>query len=423
MGMGLRHCDFDQLLSERGNDYILINSLDPISDIELKNRLTVTTYNTGTFSMIPECSCGLTTVENTPGKSLGDKCDYCHTEIKPHTSRKPEANIWMKVPEGVKSFINPRFLWVFMDLYSISSSRNLIKWLLDPTDRSYGSDKYTEYLKSQGIQRGLNYFLENTDFIMEHLNNYDVFDKHIGLKEQLYLVYKRDKDILFPTHLPLIHKSFTVVERAQLGTFADVKELTPFLDVVNLIVSLNNKLNPPSQRKKEAVVAKALFQLVEYYVAHLKDEHNSKEGTYRKLVFGSKLPWTARMIVAPIIGPHDYDEMHYPWSASVILHELHLTNKFLKQGMTPNAIKNKILHAVNNYDPDIDAIFDEMIATSPHRTMVSGKPGMMMIENRNPSLKVGSIQSLVITKIKKDPKDITKNISVLILGSSNTDSM
>ena len=44
-----------------------------------------------------------------------------------------------------------------------------------------------------------------------------------------------------------------------------------------------------------------------------------------------------------------------------------------------------------------------------------------MIENRNPSLRMGSMKALLLTKVKTDPTDITTSISVMILSSSNTD--
>ena len=93
----------------------------------------------------------------------------------------------------------------------------------------------------------------------------------------------------------------------------------------------------------------------------------------------------------------------------------------MKKGLKPNEIKRRILHAVNNYDEEIHEMINYIIESSPHRTRLSGKPGFMEIENRNPSLRMGSMKSLLITKVKTDPTDITTAISVLILGSSNTD--
>ena len=57
---------------------------------------------------------------------------------------------------------------------------------------------------------------------------------------------------------------------------------------------------------------------------------------------------------------------------------------------------------------------NELIAEAPNQRIP-------VIFQRNPTLHRGSAQLLYITKVKKDPRDITISLSVLVLSAPNAD--
>lgn len=425
MGVALVHEDFNEQLESLNGDYICINDLDPIADMELINRLTVTTYEGSTFSLTPSCSCGMTTRETHPDKNIGDKCDYCFTEIAVPSSRKLSSTVWLRAPDGVPAMINPRFLGTMLVVFETRNHQKdtIIHWLLDPYFKGLQGDPGIQYIEENtSIKRGLKYFIEHADEIMELICTDDnVFPKKQAERAQLLEVYRRDKHVLFPTHLPLTDKSFNVIERSHLGNYIDVQAFNPYMEMINTIIGLKRLKNKPSLSKCEHAAAKTLFGLVDYYNNYISVFHNKKAGEYRKQIYGSRLPWTSRQVIVSLTDPHDYDEIHFPWAGMIPLYEYHLTNLMFKDGFTPNQIKARLHRAISNYDEYIDSLFDRLISESPYRTKLSGKPGLPAIHNRNPSLKMASLQQVYITKVKKDPKDITKAISPLPLPGMNGD--
>lgn len=427
MGGYVKLVNYRDRLEKLNGNFVILNDLDPMENFDLIKRLCITSYDGQTFSLIPSCSCGITSLDKYPHLNVGDRCTYCHTQIAVQTSRPLEPIVWIRAPEGVDWLINPEFLSLMLETYKEGNAKySVIHWLLDPLDdKSYVNKEIIEFMKANGVKRGMRYFYEHTEEILTLMADSDIFHRHKVEKRQLLALFQKEnpKGTIFTQYLPLPHKSFNVVEKSQLGSYVDMKSFTPYMNAVNAMLSLNYQKATPSISRRESVTAKTLFGLESYYADFIKNNHNKKKGKYRQHIYASRLPWTARMVITSIHVPHDFDEMWYPWGASIGLFEVHLTSVLLRRGYTPNEVSRKLLHAVSNYDKEIDEIFEEMIASSPHRTTLSGKPGLMIVENRNPSLKTGSMQQVLITKIKKDVTDISKSYSVLILGALNGDKL
>lgn len=422
MGTTLKHNDYREKLENLNGQFLYLNDLDPETDAELISRLTRMTFTTTSFSLIPSCACGETTKQNTPNIKEGDLCPYCYTEITTHSNRKIESRLWIRPPKDVKAFLSPWFVTTLLDVYKTKGSGStVIHWLLDPYDNGFDQVEVINYLQYHGVKRGINYFVENADRIMELLNNDDIFRKDNAKRNQLYVTYLKNKHLLFPTDIPITDKSFNIHEKSHLGSYVDQGTVRPYMAAVNAILGLKRLRRPPSVSRQEHVAAKVCFSLANYYESYISSFHNVKSGEYRRGVYGGRLPWTSRQVITSIVEPHDYDEMHFPWKAAIPLYEHHITNYLLKRGYTPNQCKSKILTAINVFDQEIADILDDIIATSPFHTAYSKKPGLMHLHNRNPTLKIGSIQTVYITKIKHDLNDITKSISVLTQSVMNSD--
>ena len=424
MGVGATLPDYDKDLEHLGGQVVYLNDLDPINDHELIKRLTISVYDGASFTLIPVCSCGMTSLENHPELDIGDTCEYCHTEINLQSSQTLKPIVWIRAPEEIGKLINIYFLDLLINAFKTGGSGNkghLIKYLLDPTDEEFNNEEQKFYLESQGIQRGLSYFVNHLDYVLRTILNPTYFRVKHDTASQLLEFLRTHRDKCTPVAIPLLHKSFNVIEKAQLGSYVDLKSFNPYMNIINTVTTMNRPGRSLSLTRKEKILTGVLFELREHLTSKFAADYNKKSGEFRKHLYGSRIPWTSRMVVTSIHGVHDADEMHYSWSAAIPLLEVHLTNLFIKKGYKPNVIKQRLLRAINNYDEEIHQMMNEIIQSSPHRTLLSHKPGFMAIENRNPSLRMGSMKSLLITKIKPDPTDITTSISVLILSSSNTD--
>lgn len=422
MGVTLRHNDYRERLASLNGQFLYLNDLDPEQDKELISRLTRMTFTGTTFSLIPSCACGETTKQNTPNIKEGDRCPYCYTEVTTHTNRRIESRLWIRPPDDVDAFLSPWFVSTLLDVYkNKGSNATVIHWLLDPYENGFDQPDVINYLEYHGVKRGINYFVRNADRVMELLNNDDIFKKDNSRRNQLYATYLKNKEKLFPVDIPITDKSFNVHEKSHLGSYVDQETVRPYMTAVNAILGMKRLRRAPSVARQEHVAAKVCFALANYYESYISNFHNVKSGEYRRGVYGGRLPWTSRQLITSIVEPHDYDEMHFPWKAAIPLYEHHITNYLLKRGYTPNQCKDKILTAINVFDQEIADILDHLIATSPYKTGFSGKPGLMVLHNRNPSLKIGSIQTMYITKIKHDLTDISKSVSILTLPVANGD--
>lgn len=405
-----------------GEGAVILNDLDPVKDPLLIEDLILTRQDKTRFSIAPSCSCGRTTTQNTPGKVVGSKCDVCQTVICNPLERPLEPIVWIRAPEGIDGLINPNFLMMLREAYQVGTQKtSIFQWLLDPSDTQFNQKVHIEYMEANGVQRGISYFMANRDRIMALLDNDDVFSNSgYEQRKQLMKLYHDHKDILFPRMLPIIHKQFIMIEKTHIGSYTDMNVTPALLKAINTFISMKveRRLTP---KKRDSIVARTLFRLADFYAGIVKNDLQSKKGLFRRHIVGSRAPFTARAVITSNHGVHDYDEIHYPWSVAVVLFEIHITNYLIKAGHTAKSAKQKIIQAVKQYDKEIDDIMTDIINSSPFRTQLSGKPGYPVIEQRNPSLKMASKMCFLMTKIKKDPEDVTKSLSILGLAGSNAD--
>lgn len=237
MGVLLRHHDYRQTLERMNGQFLYLNDLDPEQDAVLIERLTRSTYDGSSFSLIPTCACGETTKDKSPNVHEGDRCPYCFTEVCSPTHRKIESRLWIRTPPDVVGFLLPRFVSVLLDVYGRSKTApSVIHWLLDPYEKGFDDEVVIRFLEHHGVKRGINYFINNADKVMMLLNNDDIFPKKQTERNQIYAMYQQDKEVLFPTDLPITDKSFNVHEKSHLGNYVDMATMRPYMVAINLIL-------------------------------------------------------------------------------------------------------------------------------------------------------------------------------------------
>ena len=397
---------------------VIVNDLDDSSETQ-KNHInrTVFTVQGDVYTNIPSCECG----ELTNAYNLGVRCDTCGTHVKRKLETTLEPLVWIRSPEGVAPFINPR-IWYMLNEWFNKSGFSVIQYLADTTyDPQLKNQDWRNIiisdLHNRGITgRGWNYFVENFDMIIEALFSLASVRK-TGNKasdyKPLHDLIIRDRAILFSRYLAMPNRSLLIIEDNDSGKWRD-DSIDGVINAIRLMTGIDVSARPMSIRSKENRVVKVMGYLSEF---HAKFEKNNakKEGIWRKHVMGSRSHFSMRTVISSLTGPHHYYELHIPWGAAVSLLRYHIANK-LERKKHWNSLKiSKFLNKYAlEYHPLLDEIFKELIAESPY-------DGIPVVHTRNPVLGYGSMHLMYITKVKTDTQDNTTGTSILDVVPWNLD--
>jgi len=365
-GIHIEPVSHDGLFSTLQHQPAIVNDYDISSDVDKQslNELLFTEYDGDTLSAVPSCSCG----HLTGGEYEGLLCRECHTTVCSVTERPLESVLWMRVPDGIDAFISPA-AWRKLSKILHIPNFDTMSYLTDPQYTWGGKGAAAQKLVSLNLPRGLNEFHRNFDQIIAAIFASTAIKpthrKDIGPE---WLAKYRDR--IFTRYLPIPSKMVFIVEKAGSGQtmYADMK-MKGCLDAIRTIGSIETATLGVSERTKNSRTVKAIRQLAEFYYAFYKGNISSKKGWLRKAVYGSRLDFTARTVISSIFGPHTYDEIILPWSLSVELLRLHLTNKLRKLNFTPNEAKGKINQSIRQYDALISDLLDELINESTHQAL------------------------------------------------------
>lgn len=412
MGVHLRLVNHDTLFNKATHTAIVVNHFDLHSQAHLEhlNELIYTTYDDDALEVLPHCDCKYLKGAH----NVGVKCPECGTYCLSVTERPLESALWIAAPEGVDAMINPE-VWIILSKKLMDGGVSVLEWLTNPSYH-VPDEKLPlsiKKLKEKNVPRGLNHFYRHFDEIMDLLINGKVIKNgKLEEREELLVFLQENRDAIFSKHLPIPSKLAFITEKTPMGTYAD-PTMGPAVEAIRTISGIENSITPLTQKKRESRTVKAIMQLSEYYETFFSKSLGPKAGWFRKHVYGSRVHFSFRAVISSISDPHDYEEVHLPWSMSVMFFKVHLISKLLKRGFTPNEALRHIHKHTLKYDLLIDEIFQELISEA------GGSIPILL--QRNPSLTRGSIQQLKVTKIKTDPNVNTISLSVLILAAFNAD--
>ncbi len=412
MGVSRILINQEELFHSMASESIIVNHFNVNSQEEKEklNNLIMTRYEGDSLDVLPSCDCGKVTGEY----NVGIKCPNCNTFCVSVTERPLESALWIAAPEGVKTLINPDAWIIFSKRFSFNG-HNVIEWICNPHYK-VPTDPYPpkiQQLKKLGVPRGLNNFYDNFDSIMKLLFENNIVQNSNKDKDLFWAFIQRYREAIFTRYIPIPSKLAFITESTSTGMYADTS-MTPAIDAIRTISSIENSITPVSLTKKESHSVKAIVKLANYYQDFASKQLGSKYGWFRKHVFGSRLHFSFRSVISSLSENHVYDELHMPWSMSVMVLETHLTSKLISRGYTPNESIKFLREHTLKYHPLLDELFQELIAEGPENSI----PCMFQ---RNPSLVRGSAQRLRITRVKTDPGDNTVGLSVLVLSSLNAD--
>lgn len=417
MAVTLKLINFDTIFNRIKSQKILINYED-IFNVENKEKLDsiiLKNYSEDNLSIIPSCSCG----ELKGAYYIGEVCHKCGTHVTSNLDDNISFLVWVARPQEVEHFISPQVLGILLNRYKITKSNiSLIKYIMLPNFKldKRAQKRNTEQLEkldfllaSNNIKRGYNSFIQNFFKIIEILETEFIKEKP-NPDFNFYEFLVRNKDYIFSNYLPFPNRVIFAIESNELGKFIDKSLLNP-INVIRRLTGIDLYTKPSAV--KQAKVANSLIDLSEFYTSYMKFMMFNKLGLNRQHIASTRCHFTARAVISSIYGPHEYDEIHIPWSIACTLLREHVLNRLYVRKYTYKQAINFLQYHNKIYHPILEEIFNEIIAAS--------NGGLRCLFNRNPSLHRGSIQSVRITRVKTNTEDNTISMSYLIGPSFNSD--
>lgn len=413
MGIHLELVNFEALLCNSIIEPVIVNSFDVRDEdnIEKINRILLTTYTSDSLEVAPTCECGSIKGEY----NLGIICDKCNTECITVVDQPLQSAAWVssEVMEGIDTLISP-IVWIMLKQYLTVGQVSILDWITNPKYRPPVDIPEIERLKVLGIQRGYNNFCRNFDSIIDAIvNGRVVTRKTVAVRKEIEKLVTENRELIFTKYLPIPSKVAFIKEDTSTGSYTD-KTMVLGIDAVHTLCSITHSNIELSLPAREGRIVSGLNKLSDYYQTFFKDSLSPKKGWLRKHVYGARLHFSFRGVIASITEPHDYDEVHIPWSMALNVFKTHLSNKLLKLGYTPNETLRIIKENTLKYDPLIDSLLRELIDEAP-------EGGISILLGRNPTLTRGSVVALRVTDIITDVTVKSIRISVLILAAMNAD--
>ena len=393
--------------------------------VDIINDLIRTHYPDDKLDTVPKCQTGCTV----GAYNLGRICKKCGTEVMRDIVRPLESKLWLKVPDGVPAFINPRFWRIITSMFS-TAKLDIMQYLTDPNyipgDGKKIPDnditrKIMKYLEDHGIERNMKYFYHNFDYVMEVLLVPKPFLKNKKNGLQICMDYsefvRRYRHCIFTRYIPFPSKLIFPSEQSGSMTFIDPTMILAF-DSVKLLCNI---VNSPVRLSKKAVYSKTSkvnSLMADYHHSFKYKTCGGKKGTFRKHHDSTRSAFTARNVITPLAMEHEYDEVHIPWMMGLTLLKLHIVNKMIRRKFTPkHSFRIIDAHVRNSSGAGgdlLEEILIELIVECPEK----GIPAAIL---RNPTLERGSDQLFRITKIIRNCNVSAVMISVLAIKAPNAD--
>lgn len=315
---------------------------------------------------------------------------------------------------GETQIISPIFFSRIKKLIKVKNLNKIINFEVR-TDEN-GNFMENNTIKFQNI--GVPGFIQNFEEIME-----EYADKSLPEYETVMKAYEEEK--LFISVFPVF--SAKLRPGVLFSGSKNTKSIFKYDDInmyYNLIVAHSNKISE-NREKGNIDVAEDLKTITYPEILKLQETANyicdliinnflkSKKGICRKLVASTRVNYSARNVLTPIMDI-DLDCVALPYLTFLELYRFLLINLMVKtEGITFNKADERIQAAKNHFDKKIYKYMNELVKKS--------KLGLRIILNRNPSINLGSLLLLQIQKVKDDYSDLTLSVNNSILANLNAD--
>ena len=417
MGLYLKVMDNDALFAAQKTPPTIINYVRTATTDEKSafNELIYSVFDGDVMDNVASCECRTLI----GASNIGAHCTNCGHPVKSRDLGNIEPLLWIQTPEGnsgkTPKLINPAILEKLCDHF-VKNNFSIVRYLVDITYRvECKIPGLLFYLSDKGIQRGYKYFYENYDYVVESLFAHKLFRRKRNqlVEYPIETFLKDNRHITFCDHVPLPNKTMLVIEDTATGSYRD-KSIEFAIDAMRTVAGLDLPVKGYRASVKQNRMIKALFLLIDFVNAYVKNCVRGKPGAIRKHVIASRVHFAGRTVITSNTEPHDYEALYYPWGAATSMLRLHLMTKLMAMGMTQREGVSFLNKHAAKYHPLLDRLFKELINESDYK-------GIPVLLCRNPTLMRGSILRLFITKIKTDLNDPSTTLSILVINPLNAD--
>lgn len=406
-------------------DIIYFNDFDFCldEDRDRMSKLIRMDFNGDTFETIASCECGYLHGNEYIGKMK--TCIKCGGEVELLVESDLENKVWVRLPEGVKTFINPGFYKTFFTRITIPTPKlEIVTWLIDPTYRRMIGKKDTQSfmklnreLTKLGVQPGLNNFYANCDRIMEHFligEGRTSTSLSAAVSQRYFEFYQEYRDRIFCKHLPVPNKIMTIIERSGKEAYS-FKEQMDINAIYQSIADTRDtsdfyRVTENDIKESEGIVGKSIVKLAHLASANNKENLFKKKGLSRRHIAAGSLPFTSRSVITSQTGIMDPSFIIAPWVTGLAQLEKHIISYLYRRGYTPTKAERLMRNAYYEIDPVIDEFFYDM---------ERNRDGLAIVA-RQPSIDYGSAKAHFV-KINRDLGDLSLKIPITGVSEWNAD--
>lgn len=416
----LRLIDHDELFRRSTAVNPLILNKIPFTDKDYAAAVAKEVYSrAGDGDFVASCPCGATAGNYFYDPNHPITCRICHQPVTLDISADNalQHKLWLKFPDEIGGVLHPIAYLI------------LAKWLDAKTKVRVGNvDVRVSYidiivnptldlpaeLEGVVLGRGHRYFYDHFDQLMQHFaQEHPVTAKRANVS-WVWMFIQANRQHLFRLYAPVLDSVLHPIITTD-GTRTGRKQVDPasrFIQDATAALSFL-EFNPKGRVDPnvfEDTVHGAFLNTIEYVKDAAKRRLSEKPSIPRKHLFGTRLHWTFRSVITPIVTEHDYDELHIPWSIAVVLLSVHLRSLLVRRfGYTMSEAKVLLMRNALRYHEHVHQALLTLIQECPFK-------GLPCLFGRNPSLKRGSLQQLFITQVKTDLTDKSISLSTLVLA-------
>lgn len=353
----------------------------------------------------------------------GSECPDCKTVVKQPTAVELRYTSWLEIPDYLPPLLHPaamRILSLWMGKYSGTKTLQLLI-----TPGALLPDQLAAKF-TPGLWEFYNRFDEIIDFMLaEYKPTKLKINRRAGVEinqksADIRRFVTKYRDCIFARHFPVLDQSMHTINKQGTMTLVDPSASRIMKCIIEL-ANIQYKFIEDGDNitEIEELACEMLNSYQDYSDDMIINKLSQKEGIIRRHILGARCHFTARGVIVPTIGTKAMDELHLPWGIGVQQHKLEIINLLVnRNGYTPHEAQSLYEKSKYNYNELIDSIMQTLIEECPYK-------GLPVILGRNPSLVVGAIQTLFVTKIKTenggDITDDTIAVSDGILTAPNGD--
>lgn len=410
-------------------DRIILTDLDFRSPDYARHLRQYIHAQSSDLDFVASCDCG----ELRHNFYEGETCYSCNSEVRTGiltASGSIPITAWIGTPDNltiggrpaIPAYLTTSAYHVLATWLSHRGKTNYIDIILNPELPL--PDTLAPVIKDRGFQ----YFYDNFDRIM-HFFMYEHRDKmaykHLGAVKR-YLALYRDR--LFTRYLPVPHAALNPVLKRGIGkvdqktgmVIRPVESIDSsadrLLEAANAISHLNftaSQRRPA--RRVNVIAARAYKSYLEYVIETMDLKLSKKSSIPRRHIGGLRMGLSCRAVITPPPGAHRYDTLVFPWVIMVNTFRSEIHGHLMRDmGLDPGAAILKQYKALATYDADVDRILQKLIAESPY-------DGIPVAWNRNPTIKRGGWQTMMLREYLKDPSDYAIRMSATMVKDPNAD--